>query len=195
MFRGAVRKMKNTFAVLTGSLISMASVVPAVMAQPACGAFSAVVPAGANTTDRSAPFFIDTTGLDLKTAPPTRDPSNPNYPRATEFPDGTLPPAGAEGNFIIGPTHPPAPETVAKDDVPRGTLTSFTMSSKESVIYNPGVIRDDPPDCPNGSVYTSRTVPGDESNLIVSMSHPGTWSRTVAVYVPAKYVRGTEAPF
>ena len=34
-------------------------------------------PPGANTTDKAAPFFIDTTGLDFKTAPPTRDPTQP----------------------------------------------------------------------------------------------------------------------
>jgi len=27
------------------------------------------------------------------------------------------------------------------------------MSSQGSLIYDPGLIRDDPPDCPNGSVY------------------------------------------
>jgi Putative esterase len=187
--------MKNTVAVLIGTLLSTAWVAPAVMAQPACVTSSAVVPAGANTTDPSQSFFIDPTGLDFRTAPPTRDPSNPNYPRAMELPDGTLPPAGAEGNFIIGPTHAPAPETVAKDGVPRGTVTSFTLSSKDSVIYNPGLIRDDPPNCTNGSIYASRTVASDKSNLIVSTSHPGTWTRTVDVYVPAQYVRGTEAPF
>jgi len=106
-----------------------------------------------------------------------------------------LPPAGAGGNFIIGPTHAPAPETVAKDNVPRGTVTSFTLSSKDGVIYNPGLIRDDPPNCPNGSIYASQSVAGDKSNLIVGTSHPGTWTRTVDVYVPAQYVRGTEAPF
>jgi hypothetical protein len=187
--------MKTTLAVLMGALLSTAWGVPVVMAQPACVTSSAIVPAGANTTDKSAPFFIDTTGLDFKTAPPTRDPANPGYPRATELPDGTLPPAGAEGNFIIGPTHAPAPETVAKDGVPRGTLTSFTMSSKDSVIYNPGLIRIDPPNCPNGSIYASTTVAGDKSNLVVGTSQPGTWTRTIAVYVPAQYVRGTEAPF
>ena len=150
--------MKRTVTVLVASLLSMASTASNVVAEPACGSFNGVVPAGANTTDRFAPFFIDITGLDLRTAPPTRDPSNPSYPRATELPDGTLPPAGAEGNFIIGPTHAPAPETVAKDGVARGTMTSFTMTSNGSVIYDPGVIRDDPPDCPNGTCR-----PGDRN--------------------------------
>src|SRR6202035_682109 len=109
------------------------------------------VPPGANTSDRAAPFFIDTTGLDFKTTPPTRDPSNPSYPRATELADGTLPPPGSEGNFIIGTTHPPASEPVARDGVPRGNVISFTLSSKDSVIYNPGLIRDDTPGCTNSS--------------------------------------------
>src|ERR1700688_1112743 len=136
--------MKNKSVVLAGALMSTVWLAPHALAQTGCVTQNFAVPAGANTSDKAAPFFIDTTGLDFKTAPPTRDPSNPNYPRATELPDGTLPPAGAEGNFIIGPTHAPAPGTVAKDGVPRGTVTSFTMSSKDSVIYNPGLIRIDP---------------------------------------------------
>src|SRR6478672_2009680 len=127
--------MRNLSTVLAGALISILWFTPAVLAQPACVTQNMAVPPGANTSDRAAPFFIDTTGLDFKTAPPTRDPSNPNYPRATELPDGTLPPSGAEGNFIIGPTHAPAPETIAKEGVPRGSTTSFTLSSKDSAIY------------------------------------------------------------
>ena len=102
------------------------------------------IPPGANTTDPKAPFYIDTTDLDFKTLPPTRDPKNPNYPQATELPDGTLPPSGAEGNFIIGPTHKPAPELTAQDGVPAGKVYSFTMSSNDSTVYDPGMIRDDP---------------------------------------------------
>src|SRR5258705_131573 len=165
------------------------------LSQPACVTQNMTVPPGANTTEKAAPFFIDTTGLDFKTAPPTRDPSNPNYPRATELPDGTLPPPGAEGNFIIGPTHAPAPETVAKDGVPRGTTTSFTMSSKDSVIYNPGLIRDDPAGCGNSSIMIATTAPGDKSNMIVTTNHPRLLTRTIEVYFPSNYVRGTEAPF
>src|SRR3954469_18462902 len=47
--------------------------------------------------------------------PPTRDPHTPGYVAAKELPDGTLPPSDADGNFIVGPTHTPAPETVAQD--------------------------------------------------------------------------------
>jgi hypothetical protein len=187
--------MTNSLSVLAGTLISLVSFTSIALSQPACVTQNMAVPPGANTTDKAAPFFIDTAGLDFKTAPPTRDPSNPNYPRATELPDGTLPPSGAEGNFIIGPTHNPAPETIAKEGVPRGTTKSFTLTSRESTIYNPGLIRDDVAGCTNSSIMTTVTAPDDKSHMIVTTSHPGIWSRTIDVYVPAQYVRGTEAPF
>jgi hypothetical protein len=191
--------MNSKSAVLAGTMISAVWLSSGAFAQtpvpPGCVTQNMAVPPNANTTDKAAPFFIDTTGLDFKTTPPTRDPKSANYPPATELPDGTLPPPGAEGNFIIGPTHTPAPETTAKEGVPRGTITTFTLSSRDSVIYNPGLIRDDVPGCNNSSIMTATTVPGDKSNMIVTTSHPGTWTRTIEVYVPANYVRGTEIPF
>jgi enterochelin esterase-like enzyme len=39
------------------------------------------------------------------------------------------------------------------------------------------------------------TASGDKSNMIVTTSHPGPWTRTIGVYVPPNYVRGTEVPF
>jgi hypothetical protein len=156
---------------------------------------NAGIPPGANTTDASEPFYIDTSGLDFKTSPPTRDPKNPNYPQATELPDGTLPPIKAEGNFIIGPTHSPAPELTAQGGAPTGKVYSITMSSNDSTVFNPGMIRDDPDSCLNASVYTGQTAPGDKSNLLVPSAHAGTWTRAVDVYVPSGYVAGSEAPF
>jgi hypothetical protein len=153
------------------------------------------IPPGANTTDSSAPFYIDTSGLDFKTLPPTRDPKNPNYPPATELPDGTLPPSKAEGNFIIGSTHSPASELTAQAGTPTGKIYSFTMSSNDSTVFNPGMIRDDPDSCLNASVYTGQTAPGDKSNLLVPTAHAGIWTRAVDVYVPPEYAAGTEAPF
>ncbi len=46
-------------------------------------------------------------------APPTRDPHSPGYVHARELPDGTVPPSDTDGNFILGPTHPSAPEMTA----------------------------------------------------------------------------------
>jgi len=50
--------------------------------------------------------------------PPTRDPNTPGYVTAKELPDGTVPPPDANGNFIIGPTHNPAPEMTVQAGVP-----------------------------------------------------------------------------
>jgi dipeptidyl-peptidase-4 len=118
--------------------------------------------------------------------PPTRDPNTPGYVQARELPDGTLPPAGAEGNFIIGPTHNPAPEMTVRDDVLHGTVHNFTMSSADSKIY-PGIARD------AGTFGTPD--PTDPAKLVVTTSRPAPYTRRVAVYVPPQYVPGTAAPF
>ena len=67
-------------------------------------------------------------------------PLTPGYVKATELPDGEVPPVNANGNFIIGPTHPPSPDTAEKEGVAKGTVQNFTMSSADSKIY-PGVAR------------------------------------------------------
>src|SRR5205809_1561617 len=186
--------MKRKSSAVAGALlISTAWLAPHASAQTPCVTQNFVVPPGANTSDKAAPFFVDTTGLVFTTQPPTRDPKNPSYPRATELADGALPAARSEGNFIIGPTHAPAPETIAKEGVPKGTTVSFTLSSKESTIYNPGLIRDDVAGCGNSSIMIATTAPGDKSNMVVTTSHPGTWTRTIEVYIPPNYARGTAA--
>ena len=167
----------------------------AAIAGTACPANNGSVPADGNTTDRTAPFFIDTSGLNLKTSPPTRDPADPLYPRATALPDGVIPAPTGDGNFIISASHPPAADTIARAVVPKGSIHSFTMSSTDSTFYRPGMIRDDQPGCGNSAVNTAATAPGDPSNMIVTASHAGSWTRTVDVYVPAGYEAGTKAPF
>ena len=118
--------------------------------------------------------------------PPTRDPNTPGYVTAKELPDGTVPPPDADGNFIIGPTHNPAPEMVVQEAVPQGTVYNFTMSSADSAIY-PGIARE---------AGTFGTVdPADPAKLVVTTSHPAPYTRRVAVYVPKQYVPGTPAPF
>jgi len=118
--------------------------------------------------------------------PPTRDPNTPGYVAAKELPDGTLPPIDVDGNFIIGPTHAPAPEAVVQEGVPQGTICSLTMSSADSKIY-PGIARD------QGTFGTPD--PSDPAKLIVTTSRPAPYTRRVAVYVPKQYVAGTAAPF
>jgi enterochelin esterase-like enzyme len=118
--------------------------------------------------------------------PPTRDPNTPGYVTAKELPDGSVPPPTADGNFIIGPTHNPAPEMTAQDGVPQGTIYNFTMSSADSKIY-PGIAREP------GTFGTAD--PNDPAKLIVTTSHPAPYERKVAVYVPKQYVPGTLAAF
>src|SRR5438874_6085384 len=111
---------------------------------------------------------------------PTRDPHNPAYPPAKELPDGSLPTPDDEGNFIIGPTHNPAPEMTVKEDVPHGTVSIFTLESADSKFY-PGIARE-----PN---TFARADPTDPTKLLVN-SHPQPYSRKVTVYVPKQYVPG-----
>ncbi|HVV46167.1 MAG TPA: hypothetical protein VHC72_13225, partial [Bryobacteraceae bacterium] len=72
---------------------------------------------------------------------PTRDPHTPGYVTAKELPDATNAPADEDGNFILGPTHPAAPEMSAQEGVPQGTVYNFTMESKDSRFY-PGIFRE-----------------------------------------------------
>ena len=118
--------------------------------------------------------------------PPTRDPHTPGYVTAKELPDGAVPPPDADGNFIVGPTHLPAPEMTVNDSVPHGAVHTFTMSSTESRIY-PGIARD------SGTFGTPD--PADPTALVVTTSRPAPYTRRVAVYVPKQYVPGTAAPF
>ena len=120
------------------------------------------------------------------TPPRTRDPHTAGFVAAKELPDGTVPPADVGGDFILGPTHPPAPETAVQTNVPHGTVHEFTMESADSKIY-PGIARDP---------HTFGTPdPTDPAKLIVTTSHPAPYTRRVAVYVPEQYVPGSAAPF
>jgi iron(III)-enterobactin esterase len=122
----------------------------------------------------------------LRPTPPTRDPHTPGYVAAKELPDGTVPPPNADGNFIIGPTHKPAPEIASGESTPNGTVVEFTMNSADSKYY-PGIARDP------GTFGTPD--PNDPAKLVVTTSHPAPYVRKVAVYVPKSYVPGTQAPF
>jgi iron(III)-enterobactin esterase len=136
-------------------------------------------PSGASSSQAPA-------ATSARPTPPTRDPNTPGYVKATELPDGELPPATADGNFIIGPTHNPAPELTEQPTVPHGTVVTITMNSADSKIY-PGIARD---------ANTFGTPdPSDPAKLVVTTSHPAPYIRKLAVYVPKQYVPGTAAPF
>ena len=113
---------------------------------------------------------------------PTRDPNTPGYVTAKDLPDGANAPVKEDGNFILGPTHNPAPEMTVQEGVPQGTVYDFTMESTDSKIY-PGIAR-----------AGMTPDPNDPTKMIVN-SHPAPYTRKVAVYVPKQYVPGTAAPF
>jgi enterochelin esterase family protein len=126
------------------------------------------------------------TAAPARPTPPTRDPNSPGFVTKKELPDGQLPGPDDYGNFLIGPTHAPAPEMTVQEGVPQGTVHTFTMSSTDSKIY-PGIARE------QGTFGTPD--PNDPAKLVVTTSHPAPYTRRVAVYVPKQYVPGTPAPF
>ena len=119
---------------------------------------------------------------------PTRDPKTPGYvtaTNATELPDGAVPPLDTTGNYVLGPTKPPAPEMTDQVGVPHGLVYTFMMDSTDSRLY-PGIART-PGTRPE-------LDPSDPAKRIVK-SGPAPYTRRVAVYVPKQYVPGTAAPF
>jgi enterochelin esterase-like enzyme len=133
------------------------------------------------TTQTPAP-----TPRPARPVPPTRDPHTPGYVAAKDLPDGVNAPPDVDGNFVLGPTHNPAPEMTPRDGSLQGTVFEFEMASTDSKIY-PGIARE-----PN----TFGTADAnDPAKLIVTTSHPAPYRRHVAVYVPKQYVAGTAAPF
>jgi len=118
--------------------------------------------------------------------PPTRDSNTPGFVAAKDLVDGANVPADVDGNFILGPTHNPAPEMSVQPGVAQGEVFEFTMNSADSKIF-PGIAREP------GTFGTPD--PADPAKLIVTTSHPAPYTRHVAVYVPAQYLPGTVAPF
>lgn len=74
--------------------------------------------------------------------------------------------------FMIGPEYPAAVDSMVPDGVPRGTIHQFVMRSMDSRIY------------------PSAPPPRSSADHV-----PVPFERNVAVYIPAGYVPGTEAPF
>lgn len=129
----------------------------------------------------------------VRPTPPTRLPTAPGTPplKAAGGKGGELrgapgvnPPLDAEGDFLIGPDYAPAPELNVVPGVPQGIVRQFTMNSKDSKFFNPGIARKE----------FGRVDPTNPKTLIVE-THPIDYQRTITVYVPAQYVPGTAAPF
>jgi iron(III)-enterobactin esterase len=127
-----------------------------------------------------------TAGAMTQSTPPVRNPLGPGCVQATELANGQVPSPDANGNFIIGPTHPAAPEMSVHPDVPHGRIFVLIMTSAHSKYYS-GIAR---------QLHTFGTPdPENPRRLIVTTSHPAPWTRAVTVYVPRQYVPGTAAPF
>jgi iron(III)-enterobactin esterase len=135
-------------------------------------------PALAQTTNQ-------TSVAQRRASPPTRDPLTAGYVTATELPDGAVPPAEVDGNFILGRTHRRAPEMTMDTNVPQGMVYNFIMNSEDSKIY-PGIAR-------HGGLGV--LDPSSPIKMLVTNSFPTPYKRRVAVYVPKQYVPGTVAPF
>jgi iron(III)-enterobactin esterase len=117
---------------------------------------------------------------------PTRDPHTPGYVAATELPDGAVPDAAQNGNFILGPTHAAAPELADAARPLEGRVVEFAMDSRQSK-YFPGIERDaDSAPAPD---------PENPARLLGVKTHAEPYVRRIAVYVPKNYVPGSEAPF
>ncbi len=149
------------------------------------GLITGFVPAVAQAPTQSSTQAPVSPARPARPRPPTRDPNTPGYVTAKELPDGAVPAATSDGNFILGPTHDPAPDVTAREGVPQGAVYTFTMESSDSKIY-PGIARE--------AGTFARPDPSDPTKLIVE-SHPAPYTRRVAVYVPKQYVAGEEAPF
>ncbi len=132
----------------------------------------ALIPAGPNAEELAKAA--------LKKSPSPNDAaSNP-----TQATPGANPPLNVDGNFLIGPGYVRAKELTVNTNVPQGKVQRFTMDSKDSKFYNPGIAR---------NVFG--TVDPKNPRTLIVETHPIDYKRTITVYIPAQYVPGEAAPF
>ena len=188
--------MTHSLSVLGGTVRFPSSPFASIaFAQTACVTQNMVVPPGANTTDKAAPFFIDTTGLDFKTKPPTRDPRARTIRARPSCPTGRCRRPAPRAISSSGRRTTPRPRPSRRKACRKGTTVSFTLSSKDSTIYNPGLIRDDVAGCGNSSIMidhdgAGRQVEHDRDHQ--PSRHLDAHDRGLRA---AEYAPGTEAPF
>ncbi|MCC9601267.1 prolyl oligopeptidase family serine peptidase [Stieleria sp. JC731] len=121
-----------------------------------------------------------------KQTPPTRLFDAPGAPSFSRLDDksGPNPPLDVSGNFVIGPDYQPASELDPVEGVPQGKVEQFTIDSRQTKLFNPGIARNE-----FGTVD-----PNNPRTLIVD-THPIDYERKITVYIPSQYEPGTEAPF
>ena len=165
--------MNPQFSLSAAILLMGLSIASAQSTGAPAPAASSASAAATTATPASAPARA---GGAARPAIPLRDPLAAGYVKATELPDVQVPPMEADGNFIIGRTHKPAPEmSPVAAGQPKGKVFKFTLDSTESKFY-PGI-------APGGA--------GPDGTVT---SQPAPYKRSVSVYVPAQYVPGTVAP-
>ena len=118
--------------------------------------------------------------------PPHAIPTHPAMSKPKSCPMANPFAPQADGNFILGPTHPAVPEMAAKEGVPQGPVyrVHHVVGRQQDLPRNRAATRapSAPPD------------PNDPANSR-SPRHPAPYTRNIAVYVPKQYVPGTAAPF
>ena len=129
-------------------------------------------------------FLAVFTGASLISAAPVRKHDDAGAPPFKVLDTGKNPPLDAYDNFVIGPKYVPAPERKKTDGVPEGKVEQFTIDSKETKLFNPGIAR---------KVF-GKVDPNNPKTLIVD-THKIDYKRAIGVYIPAGYQAGTEAPF
>ncbi len=131
---------------------------------------------------------------DTKPGFPIRSADTEGYVKAKRLPDGEVPPADVDGDFVIGPTHGVAKELAgaaatggleAPGELAHGRVVEFEMKSSDSKYY-PGIMREAGTSVAADAAHPERPV--------VTTSHAAPYVRKVAVYVPKGLKAGAEAP-
>src|SRR5260370_40298716 len=130
--------------------------------------------------------FLIFTFLFTETAfaqPPVRKFDDRGSPPFKVLKTGENPPLDVDGNYVIGPEYTPAPERKVVEGVPQGKVKQFTIDSKETKLFNPGIARK----------VLGKVDPNKPKTLIVE-THNINYKRQITVYIPAQYVAANEAP-
>ena len=135
---------------------------------------------GQNTVFILATIFSTT----ILAEPPVRDYMASTAPEFTVLPEGKNPPLDAYSNFVIGPAYRAASENKVTGEIPRGNVKQFTIDSRETKIFNPGIAR---------KVF-GRVDPENPNTLIVE-THEIDYLRQITVYIPQQLNTKKPAPF
>ncbi len=117
-------------------------------------------------------------------APPVRKSDATGAPPFKALKTGETPPLDAYDNFVIGPEYVPAPERKIVEGVPQGKVQQFTIDSRETKIYNPGIAR-----------KKFGTVEPENPKTLIVDTHEIDYMRRITVYIPAQHKPDAQAPF